>query len=50
MLLTWHETDPAGLYEQHRNFAIAEIQGNRNPFIDHPTEWARSVDFTHAWS
>ena len=23
-------------YERHRNFAIAELQGNRNPLIDHP--------------
>lgn len=49
MLLNWHEADLVSAYEQHRNFAIAEIQGNRNPFIDHP-EWARSIDFTHAWS
>ena len=28
-------------YERHRNYAIAELQGNRNPLIDHP-EWARS--------
>lgn len=49
MLLSWHEADTVSAYEQHRNFAIAEIQGNRNPFIDHP-EWARSIDFTHAWS
>lgn len=31
-------------YERHRNEAIAEIQGNRNPFIDVP-EWANAVDF-----
>ncbi|MFF4833945.1 endonuclease [Streptomyces sp. NPDC001315] len=48
-LLSWHEADPVTLYEQHRNFAIAEIQGNRNPLVDHP-EWARDIDFTHAWS
>ncbi|MFI9588068.1 endonuclease [Streptomyces sp. NPDC052236] len=48
MLLSWHEADPVSAYERHRNFAIAEIQGNRNPFIDHP-EWARNTDFTHAW-
>lgn len=47
-LLSWHEADPVSAYERHRNFAIAEIQGNRNPFIDHP-EWARNIDFTHAW-
>ncbi|MGW0732303.1 endonuclease [Streptomyces sp. NPDC002851] len=48
MLLTWHEAEPVGAYERHRNFAIAEIQGNRNPFIDHP-EWAREIDFGHSW-
>lgn len=48
MLVTWHEADPVGEYERHRNFAIAELQGNRNPFIDHP-EWARRIDFAHAW-
>lgn len=35
-------------YERHRNAAIAEIQGNRNPLIDHP-EWAREIDFAGAW-
>ncbi|WP_327349116.1 endonuclease [Streptomyces europaeiscabiei] len=48
-LVDWHEADPVGLYEQHRNFAIAEIQGNRNPLVDHQ-EWARAIDFAHAWS
>jgi endonuclease G len=38
MLVAWHENDPVGLWEQHRNAAISERQGNRNPFIDHP-EW-----------
>lgn len=44
-LLEWHRSDPPGLYERHRNAAIAELQGNRNPFIDHP-EWADRIDFT----
>lgn len=44
-LLRWHREDPVSLYELHRNQAIAEVQGNRNPFIDHP-EWAEQVDFT----
>ncbi|MET9551034.1 endonuclease [Streptomyces sp. NPDC006627] len=48
MLLTWHEAEPVGTYERHRNFAVAEIQGNRNPFIDHP-EWGREIDFSHSW-
>jgi endonuclease G len=44
VLLRWHEEAPPSLYEQHRNEAIFERQGNRNPFIDHP-EWAGLVDF-----
>ncbi|MFI9307452.1 endonuclease [Streptomyces triculaminicus] len=48
MLLTWHESEAVGEYEHHRNAAIAEIQGDRNPLVDHP-EWARDLDFEHAW-
>jgi deoxyribonuclease I len=36
MLLKWHHQFPVTVYEQHRNKAIFEIQGNRNPFIDFP--------------
>jgi endonuclease I len=36
MLLVWHEEDPASEWERHRNAAIFERQGNRNPFIDRP--------------
>jgi endonuclease I len=36
MLLDWHEQDPVTDWERHRNAAIFERQGNRNPFIDHP--------------
>jgi len=35
-LLTWHEQDPVTDYERHRNAAIFDAQGNRNPFIDFP--------------
>lgn len=44
VLLAWHEQDAVGKYERHRNQAIFEKQGNRNPFIDHP-EWTCRVDF-----
>ncbi|MBI3926822.1 MAG: endonuclease [Armatimonadetes bacterium] len=44
-LLRWSREDPVSLYEKHRNQAIAELQGNRNPFIDFP-ELAEKVDFT----
>jgi endonuclease I len=36
MLLAWHEDDPVTDWERHRNAAICERQGNRNPFIDRP--------------
>ncbi len=43
-LLQWHRDDPPAAYEKHRNAAIYEKQGNRNPLIDFP-EWADSIDF-----
>ncbi|MBZ9593822.1 endonuclease [Streptomyces erythrochromogenes] len=49
MLLNWHRDHPVDVYEQHRNAAIAEMQGNRNPLIDHP-EWAEEIDFAGAWT
>ncbi len=36
MLLEWHTNDPVSQKEINRNNAIYAIQGNRNPFIDHP--------------
>lgn len=39
-LIEWNEAVPPDEHERHRNQAIFEIQGNRNPFIDHP-DWAR---------
>ncbi|MFI9342087.1 endonuclease [Streptomyces sp. NPDC052773] len=48
VLLRWHETEAVTEYELHRNAAIAQLQGNRNPLIDHP-EWAREIDFTGVW-
>lgn len=42
LLLDWHHRFPVNLYEKHRNQAIFEVQGNRNPFIDFPEmagEW-----------
>ena len=44
LLLKWHESEPVGEYELHRNAAIFERQGNRNPLIDHP-EWATEIAF-----
>ena len=36
MLMEWHRLDPVSEKEIKRNEAIYGIQGNRNPFIDHP--------------
>ncbi|MDS9996807.1 endonuclease I family protein [Bacillus atrophaeus] len=45
VLLQWHKQDPPGhSYEKHRNQAIFDIQGNRNPLIDLP-ELAETIDF-----
>jgi len=44
LLLAWHQNHPVSRYEKHRNAAIFEMQGNRNPLIDHP-EWAGEIDF-----
>jgi endonuclease I/V8-like Glu-specific endopeptidase len=44
MLIEWHEQFPPDEYERHRNMAIFEKQGNRNPLIDHP-EWGGKIDF-----
>lgn len=42
MLLDWHASDPVSSKEQERNNTVFAIQGNRNPFIDHP-EWVASI-------
>jgi endonuclease I len=44
-LVRWSDENPVTDYERHRNAAIAERQGNRNPLIDHP-DWADKIDFT----
>lgn len=35
-LRRWNQLDPVDQSEMDRNNAIEKIQGNRNPFIDHP--------------
>jgi len=35
LLMQWHKQDPVDAFERKRNQTIFEIQGNRNPFIDH---------------
>jgi endonuclease I len=36
MMLRWHNDDPVSSKETARNDAVYALQGNRNPFIDHP--------------
>ncbi|WP_369412600.1 endonuclease [Pelosinus baikalensis] len=45
LLLNWHKEHPVTIHEKHRNRAIYELQGNRNPLIDFP-ESAEQIDFT----
>ncbi|PPA69287.1 endonuclease I family protein [Jeotgalibacillus proteolyticus] len=44
LLLRWHKDFPPGVYEKHRNQAIYELQGNRNPFIDFPEKAAQLTE------
>jgi endonuclease I len=36
MVLAWHRSHDVDVWERHRNAAVHERQGNRNPFVDHP--------------
>jgi hypothetical protein len=36
VLRVWHKQDPVDAAEMQRNEEIEKLQGNRNPFIDHP--------------
>lgn len=42
MLLQWHQNDPVSQKEIDRNNAVYTLQGNRNPFVDHPA-FAQSI-------
>lgn len=42
LLQQWHNQDPVSQKETERNHTIFQIQGNRNPFIDHP-EWVALI-------
>jgi len=44
LLWDWHMADPVSSKETDRNNAIYGIQGNRNPFIDHP-EYVQTIWF-----
>jgi len=36
MLMEWHRADPVSSKELNRQEAVYKLQGNRNPFVDHP--------------
>ncbi|MDE5548279.1 MAG: endonuclease [Clostridia bacterium] len=42
LLLKWNELDPVDEIETARNEAVFAIQGNRNPFVDHP-EFVKAI-------
>ncbi|MFV0305668.1 MAG: endonuclease [Moheibacter sp.] len=42
LLLSWNEQDPVSDKEIFRNNKVHDIQGNRNPFVDHP-EWVNKI-------
>ncbi len=44
-LRNWHLEDPPDAWEEERNTLIEIVQGNRNPFIDHPEFVERVRDF-----
>ena len=44
-LVKWSQEFPPDEYEKHRNAAIQEMQGNRNPLIDFP-ELVNRIDFS----
>ncbi len=44
LLIQWHHQDPPDQWERDRNEYIYSLQGNRNPFIDHP-EYVGVIDF-----
>jgi len=48
-ILAWHTAFPVTDYERHRNAAIGDMQGNRNPFVDRP-ELVDQVDFAQGFA
>ena len=52
MLLEWNKLDPVSDKELARNEAVYALQGNRNPFIDHPelADYIWGDKNTQAWT
>ena len=46
MLMEWHRADPVSEKELNRQEAVYKLQGNRNPYVDHP-ELAEYIWGTH---
>jgi len=46
VLKQWNTNDPPDNFEIARNDYVDSLQGNRNPFIDHP-EYVCSIDFSN---
>ncbi len=44
LLKQWNQQDPPDNWETARNDYVYSIQGNRNPFVDHP-EYVNVIDF-----
>lgn len=42
LFMEWNDLDPVSQKEIDRNNKVYQIQGNRNPFVDHP-EWVRKI-------
>jgi deoxyribonuclease I len=45
ILKKWNREHPVDAEEADRNDVIAQIQGDRNPFIDHPEMVDQIADF-----
>ena len=41
VMVEWNKLDPVDAMERRRNDEVQKIQGNRNPFIDHPEFMAK---------
>ena len=53
LLLKWHRQDPVSQKELDRQELVYGLQGNRNPFIDHPELaeyiWGNRKDAANGW-